>query len=82
MTGPKTEKRISRHKTPDPTRTAALCEQLRTFDHGLMKLVETYQGDMTLKAAGELVAMHRKLRRMRYQIEAEVDLGRNEGGRK
>lgn len=64
----------SRRKKPDPARAAALCDQLRTFDHGLMKLVETCQGDMTLKAAGELVAMHRKLRRMRYQIEVEAGI--------
>lgn len=63
-----------RRKKPDPMRAAALCDQLHAFDHGLMKLVATFQDDMTLKAAGELVAMHRKLRRMRYQIEVRAGI--------
>lgn len=59
---------------PDQARAAALCDRLRSFDLGLMELVETSQDDMTLKAAGDLVAMHRKLRRLRYQIEAEAGI--------
>ena len=64
----------SRRRNPDPTSAAALCDRLRGFDLGLMQLVEECQDDMTLKAAGDLVAMHRKLRRLRYQIEAEAGI--------
>lgn len=75
---------ILKHRTKkaDPQLAASLCEELRAFDYGLMKLVDRCQGGMTLKAAGELVAMHRKLRSMRYQIEAEAGIGADEGGRK
>lgn len=69
-----TGSRKSRNKKPDPARAAVLCDQLRTLDHGLMQLVERCQGDLTLKAAGDLVAMHRKLRKMRHQIEAEAGI--------
>ncbi len=59
---------------PDPERAAVLCDQLRGFDLGLMELVERCQDDLSLRAAGDLVAMHRKLRRLRYQIEAEAGI--------
>lgn len=58
----------------DQVRAAALCDRLRGFDYGLMDLVLGCQDDMTLKAAGDLVAMQRKLRRLRYQIEVEAGL--------
>lgn len=59
---------------PDQDRAAALCERLRAFDLGLMELVEAAQDSLTLRTAGELVAMHRKLRRLRFQIEAEAGI--------
>ena len=64
----------SRRGKPDPDRAAALCARLRDFDLGLMQLVETCQDDMTLKEAGQLVAMHRKIRRLRYQIEVAAGI--------
>ncbi len=64
----------SRHKKPDPARAATLCEKLREFDLGLMHLVESCQDDMSRNAASELAKMHRRLRRMRYRIEAEAGI--------
>jgi len=57
---------------PDQALAVELCERLRVFDYGLMELVMQFQDDVTLKAAGELVTMHRALRRLRYQIEVEA----------
>lgn len=74
MTGLKSIMRRRGSKKPDPVRSADLCGQLRALDHGILRLVDRGQGDMTLQAAGELVAMHQKLRRMRYQIEVEAGI--------
>jgi hypothetical protein len=50
---------------------------LRDLDYAVMQGVTRIDG-MTLSAAGELVDIHRRLRRMRYEIEAAggVELAR------
>ena len=45
--------------------------RLRRFDYDLMELVEAHQEAIGLEATGELVAMQRRLRRLRYQIEGK-----------
>lgn len=59
---------------PDQARAEALCDRLKGFDYGLMDLVMQCQDDMTLTGTGELVTMHRALRRLRYRIEAEAGI--------
>lgn len=73
-TGRKCRLLTSRRRKPDPASAAVLCDRLRGFDLGLMQLVEECQDDMTLKEAGQLVAMHRKIRRLRYQIEVAAGI--------
>lgn len=45
--------------------------RLRRFDYDLMEFVETHQEAIGLRAAGELVSIQRRLRRLRYQIEGK-----------
>lgn len=59
-------------KAASPERTAELCRQVRSLDHALMNLVETFQSEMSLRAADELVRIQKRLRVLRYQIEAEA----------
>lgn len=68
-------------KTADKARVREAAEGLRELDYALMEYV-TQVECITLKAAGEIVAMHRKLRRMRYEIEVEggIDLTPNIAG--
>lgn len=50
---------------------AHLQNELRRLDYGLMDLVLTHQDRLGLRAAGELVAMQRKLRRLRHQLDGK-----------
>jgi len=59
-------------KAASPEQTAKLCCQIRSLDNGLMNLVETFQSEMSLRAADELVRIQKRLRVLRYQIEAEA----------
>lgn len=55
-------------KTESAARIAALLEAV---EYGLIRAV-TKCDDLTVKAQGDLVSMQRRLRAMRYEVEAEA----------
>lgn len=51
----------------------ALAAQLKDSEYGLMEAVSTTDL-LTIREAGKLVAMHRKLRRMRHEVELKAGI--------
>ncbi|PTX01824.1 hypothetical protein [Pararhodobacter aggregans] len=58
-------------KTESAARIAALLEAV---EYGLIRAVTKCDG-LTVKAQGDLVSMQRRLRAMRYEVEAEARIG-------
>lgn len=61
--------KLLRHSTKPEEAERLICE-VQEIDHALMSLVARTDC-MTLAAAGDLVGMQRRLRKLRYQIESE-----------